>query len=70
MKLHPSDLAVLDLLEKNENGLTCRQLSAVLGYTERTCRQAVHRLRQAGYRIGADRVFRVRTADRNAEIKR
>lgn len=70
MKLHPSDLAVLDLLEKNDGGLTCHQLAAVLGYTPRTCRQAVHRLRLAGHRVGADRVFRLRKPDRNAEIKR
>lgn len=56
MKLHPSDLAVLDALDKND-GLTSAQLSVITGYTPRTVRQCVYRLRQAGYRVGAGRVL-------------
>ena len=61
MKLHPSDERVLATLTETPEGLTSRQLAVMLGYTPRTVRQAVHRLRQAGHRIGADRVFRVRS---------
>lgn len=60
MTLHPSDQAVLQALEDHGNGLTSNQMAAMLGYTPRTVRQAVYRLRKVGYRIGADRVFRIR----------
>ena len=59
MKLHPSDLAVLEALDKSD-GLTCHQLAVITGYAVKTCRQATYRLRKAGYRVMADRVFRLR----------
>lgn len=64
MKLHPSDTAVLDALLEHPNGLTSNQLAAMLNITPRTARQAVYKLRLAGHRIGADRVFRAREAMR------
>lgn len=63
MKLHPSDLAVLEALDKSD-GLTSAQLSVVTGYTQHTVRQCTYRLRKAGYRVMADRVFRLRKADK------
>lgn len=59
MDLYPSDYKVLDALQANPtHGLTTPQLAALTGLTERTVRQATYRLRKAGYRVRADRVFR------------
>lgn len=63
MKLHPSDVAVLEALE-NTDGLTSAQLSIITGYTRRTVRQCTYRLRKAGHRVIADRVFRLRKPSR------
>lgn len=60
-QLVPSDYVILDLLSKHPDGLTNKQLAVMTGYTPHTIRQAVYKLRLAGYRIGADRVFRLRT---------
>lgn len=59
-KLCPCDYQVLEALEAHPDGLTCHQLAVVTKLSVRTCRQAVYKLRKAGHRIGADRVFRVR----------
>ena len=60
MVLHPCDYRVLHFLEVHSvNGLTNKQLEVLTGYTPRTIRQAVYKLRQAGYRVKADRVFRI-----------
>lgn len=58
--LHPCDHAVLRALEDSSDGLTSAQLSVITGYSPKTVRQCVYKLRRSGHRIGADRVFRVR----------
>lgn len=62
-RLYANDLRILRLLEDHPQGLTNAQLATLAGCAPRTVRQAMTNLRHNGYRVRADRVFRLRTKE-------